>query len=64
MLLRTWSLNWENGSRRSCIRDYEFLRNVLMEWTAHNRVVNQQLLLQTKGLVETIIAITDDDSNF
>lgn len=65
ILLRKWNLNWEIGSRHSCVLDYTYLDSILKEWlSVHDRDGRNALITQARHLCEKLVAITEDDKNY
>ncbi len=61
LLLKRWNLNWENGSRDSCLVDYEYLVSLL---THLNSSMQTESAARAMRLVDALVAIIEDDRNF
>lgn len=65
ILLKKWNLNWENGSRRSRIADYEYLDRLLREWALdRTREPPDASAARATALVAELLVIQRETGNF
>jgi hypothetical protein len=64
LAVKKWRLNWENGSRASCIADYDYLVALVRESALSSNASNNKAIDKSVQLSLELAAILRDDANF